>query len=602
MIELSNLSKKYGDQVILDGFSHTFGSQGMTCLLGVSGSGKSTLFNLLAGFDREYNGKIRVEGQELSELSEEELCEYRKHTIGFMFQEYHLLTGYTVLENILLAAELVEKDKTQNREWAFSMLRRFNLEEKAKEKVENLSGGQKQRVAMIRALAGNPKLILADEPTGALDRKTADEIMMIFSEIAKKRPVLIITHDHKICEDAEEVITIEQGKCRILKEAAKRYDTEPQQKEKQKQSGGSVSLFRRALRNFQVYFNRFLGIALAVTIAVCTVLLSFSSKNILNEKIHSFEEKNTAFSWGQISLEENHRSEQVISLLEQVPQIQRCYAQYSVPECKMELEGKRRSVSSKQFGSISTESMNMGVMPEDGGIAITPSLAKQFAEDIRTLIGKTVLFTCGDFEKELRISGIYTGSFDDYYLDAETEQELYNAIQGKGTPVSVSYQVQGFKEVLEVETLLKEQGMSPATAARQVENLQKTFSQLQTLFQMVSVFIVAIALVICGMLLMKMAQMRSREIGLLLALGYHRSQIQQMFLWEGLLLSTFSGLTTAVISLLLTGWSDFLPIYISSRSFGWSICGTILLVWLITAGSNAKLLQTDPAKALRQSF
>ena len=225
MIELNNISKKYGDQIVLDGFSYTFGENGITCLLGASGSGKSTLLNLLAGFDREYSGKILVDGQVLSELSDEELCEYRKHTIGFVFQEYHLLTGYTVLENILLAAELTCQDNAQNREWALSLLRRLNIEEKANEKTENLSGGQKQRVAIARALAGNPKVILADEPTGALDRKTADEIMAILSEIAKQSPVLIITHDRKICDYADEVVTIEDGKCRVWKEAKKQAVT-----------------------------------------------------------------------------------------------------------------------------------------------------------------------------------------------------------------------------------------------------------------------------------------------------------------------------------------------------------------------------------------
>lgn len=200
MIEIKDLTKKYGSQVVLDGFSHEFGGHGITCLLGASGSGKSTLLNLLAGFDREYSGDIIVAGQNIANLSEEALSDYRKRTIGFVFQEYHLLTGYTVLENILLAAELACQDEAKNKEWALSLLRRLGIEEKADEKTENLSGGQKQRVAIARALAGDPKLILADEPTGALDRKTADEIMGILSEIAQERTVLIITHDQKICD------------------------------------------------------------------------------------------------------------------------------------------------------------------------------------------------------------------------------------------------------------------------------------------------------------------------------------------------------------------------------------------------------------------
>lgn len=598
MIELNNISKKYGDQIVLDGFSYTFGENGITCLLGASGSGKSTLLNLLAGFDREYSGKILVDGQVLSELSDEELCEYRKHTIGFVFQEYHLLTGYTVLENILLAAELTCQDNAQNREWALSLLRRLNIEEKANEKTENLSGGQKQRVAIARALAGNPQVILADEPTGALDRKTADEIMAILSEIAKQSPVLIITHDRKICDYADEVVTIEDGKCRVWKEAKKQAVTVLMQKEALPDV--PVSMFKRALHNFKTHLKRFLGVSLAVTIAVCAILMSFSSQNIIEEKINHFEQKNTAFSWGQILLKENDKVEDVLSLLERSPDIQQYYIQYPVPECKIEFGGHSLSVSPKQFGSISNESMNIGVMPRDGEIAITPSLAKQFAQDIRTLIGKEIVFSCGNFSRKLQISGIYSGSFDDYYLDAKTEQELYGTLQGDESPVSVTYQVNGFDEVLEVVAQLTEQGIVPITAAKQVESLKETFLQLQTMFILVSVFIVVIALTISGMLLMKLARMRSGEIGLLMALGYHRGQIQKMLLWESLLLSSLSALTTTLFALLLTTLSGILPVHIAPLQFAGSICGTVLLVWFITAIANAKLLRTDPAKALRE--
>jgi ABC-type lipoprotein export system ATPase subunit len=598
MIELNNISKKYGDQIVLDGFSYTFGENGITCLLGASGSGKSTLLNLLAGFDREYNGKILVDGQALSELSDEDICEYRKHTIGFVFQEYHLLTGYTVLENILLAAELTCQDNAQNREWALSLLRRLNIEEKANEKIENLSGGQKQRVAIARALAGNPQVILADEPTGALDRKTADEIMAILSEIAKQSPVLIITHDRKICDYADEVVTIEDGKCRVWKEAKKQAVTVLMQKEALPDV--PVSMFKRALHNFKTHLKRFLGVSLAVTIAVCAILMSFSSQNIIEEKINHFEQKNTAFSWGQILLKENDKVEDVLSLLERSPDIQQYYIQYPVPECKIEFGGHSLSVSPKQFGSISNESMNIGVMPRDGEIAITPSLAKQFAQDIRTLIGKEIVFSCGNFSRKLQISGIYSGSFDDYYLDAKTEQELYGTLQGDESPVSVTYQVNGFDEVLEVVAQLTEQGIVPITAAKQVESLKETFLQLQTMFILVSVFIVVIALTISGMLLMKLARMRSGEIGLLMALGYHRGQIQKMLLWESLLLSSLSALTTTLFALLLTTLSGILPVHIAPLQFAGSICGTVLLVWFITAIANAKLLRTDPAKALRE--
>ena len=600
MIEIINLSKKYGEASVLEGFSHQFGDCGLTCLLGASGVGKSTLFNLLAGFDRDYSGEISVAGQNLAALSGEALSDYRKRSIGFVFQEYNLLTGYTVLENILLASELTCNDEEQNKAWALKLLERLSIREKANEKTENLSGGQKQRVAIARALAGNPKLILADEPTGALDRNTANEIMTLLSELAEERPVLIITHDPKICDFADEVITIKDGKCKVLKEAADKTATGTTQPTSF--SAVATSMPKRAFHNFRVHFRRFLGISLAVTVAVCAVLMSFSSQNIIDDKIRSFEEKNTAFAWGQVVLGEEQTPESLLSKLEQSPGVQSYYAQYNVPESNISFGDQSVSLPSKGFGAIAAESMNIGVMPQDGQIAITPSLAKQFAEDIRTLIGKEITFVCGDFSKKLTVSGIFNGSFDDYYLGASTEQELYKALQIKETPVSVAYKVNGFEEVLEVEAQLVKEGFAPITASKQVESLKTAFEKLQTLFVVVSVFIVAISLFICIMLLMKTASMRAREMGLLMALGYHGKQIKKMLFCESLLTSALSVLTTAALSLVLTAVSGVLysRIIITPLQFGFGICGTWLLVWLTTAFSNAKLLKTDPATALRQ--
>lgn len=600
MIEIKNLSKKYGEASVLEGFSHHFGDCGLTCLLGASGVGKSTLFNLLAGFDRDYNGEIFVAGQNLATLSEEALSDYRKHAIGFVFQEYNLLAGYTVLENILLAAELTCNDEEQNKAWALELLERLSIREKANEKTENLSGGQKQRVAIARALVGNPNLILADEPTGALDRNTANEIMTLLSELAEERPVFIITHDPKICDYADEVITIEDGKCKVLKEAGDTATTGITQTTSI--GAAAPSMPKRAFHNFRVYMRRFLGISLAVTVAVCAVLMSFSSQNIIDDKIRSFEEKNTAFAWGQIVLGEDQTAESLLSKLEQSPGVQAYYTQYNVPESNISFGDQSVSIPSKSFGSIAAESTNIGVLPQDGQIAITPSLAKQFAEDIRTLIGKEITFVCGDFSKKLTVSGIFNGSFDDYYLGANTEQELYKVLQIKENPVSVAYKVNGFGEVLEVEAQLVKEGFVPITASKQVESLKTAFEKLQTLFVVVSVFIVAISLFICIMLLMKTASMRVREMGLLMALGYQGKQIKKMLFCESLLTSALSVLTTAALSLAIIAVSGVLysRVIITPIQFSLGICGTWLLVWLTTAFSNAKLLKTDPATALRQ--
>lgn len=600
MIEIKKLSKKYGENSVLNGFSHQFGNRDITCLLGASGSGKSTLLNLLAGFDREYGGEIIIAGQNLAELSEMELSDYRKHSIGFVFQEYNLLAGYTVLENIMLASELTCNNEEQNKALALELLGRLGIKEKAHEKTENLSGGQKQRVAIARALAGNPKLILADEPTGALDPNTANEIMTLLSELAEERPVLIITHDKKICDFADEVIIIENGRCKVIKEAA--HNAWQPAIYRKSTARVRTPMPKRALRNFRVHFKRFLGISLAVTVAVCAVIMSFSSQNIIDDKIRSFEEKNTAFAWGQVVLSKEKNAENLLSKLEQTSQVQSYYAQYLVEKSNLSFEDQSVPLPQKFFGSIAGESMNIGVMPQDGEIAITPSLAKQFTEDIRTLIGKELTFACGNFSKNLKLSGIFNESFDDYYLDATTEQELYKASLTKENPVSVTYKVNGFQDVLTVEAQLAKEGFAPVTASKQVASLKTIFEKLQTLFIVVTVFIVSIALFICIMLLMKTARMRAGEMGLLMALGYQGKQIQKMLFYESVLVSALSILTTVLFSLLLTAASVILstPVIITTIQFIPGICGTLTLVWLTTAFSNARLLKTDPATALRQ--
>lgn len=173
MVEIKNLTKKYSDNIILENCDFSFPDTGLVCLLGASGSGKSTFLNLIAGFDSDYSGEINFCGHFLNKMNADELCEYRRDNIGFVFQNYCLITGYSVLENILLPCELHQSEKQTNESKAKELLQRVGLAEKADEKVENLSGGQKQRVAIARALINSPKLILADEPTGALDRTTS---------------------------------------------------------------------------------------------------------------------------------------------------------------------------------------------------------------------------------------------------------------------------------------------------------------------------------------------------------------------------------------------------------------------------------------------
>jgi len=222
MIQVNHVTKKYGNTIILENSSYSFPSKGIVCLMGASGGGKTTLLNLLAGFDTDYEGEILVGGTSISGMDAGKLCQYRRDNIGFVFQNYHLLPGYTVLDNVQLASALSEDSPEVSKQKAATLLTRLGIKEKENQKVENLSGGQKQRVAIARALMSDPQIIFADEPTGALDRTTSTEIMKLLQEISKDKLVVVITHDAKICEFADEIIHIKEKK--IIEEQVGRRD------------------------------------------------------------------------------------------------------------------------------------------------------------------------------------------------------------------------------------------------------------------------------------------------------------------------------------------------------------------------------------------
>ncbi|MEG0370806.1 MAG: ABC transporter ATP-binding protein, partial [Clostridium sp.] len=252
MITINNVTKKYGKTTVLQDVNYSFRDTGVTCVIGASGSGKTTLLNLLSGFDTDYSGSITVCGVKITELSAKNLCEYRRNHIGFVFQNYNLITGYTVLENIMIAARLNGKSDDMNTKEAYILIEKLGIKEKINEPIQNLSGGQKQRVAIARVLINDPQIIFADEPTGALDRNTSNQIMEILKEVAKDKLVVIITHDNKICDWADDVISIVNGSINIV--SHKPSINKVENKNSICSRSGNVYILKPGIKNFKVHF------------------------------------------------------------------------------------------------------------------------------------------------------------------------------------------------------------------------------------------------------------------------------------------------------------------------------------------------------------
>ncbi|MBC1703206.1 ABC transporter ATP-binding protein [Listeria welshimeri] len=219
MIQLFNISKTYqmGEDTIkaLDNLSLQVTKGEFIAIIGPSGSGKSTLMNIIGILDRASSGEYYLNKMNLMRISDKKISKIRNKKIGFIFQQFNLMPRLTAFENVQLPLIYRGTSKPTRKKIVLKSLERVGLLEKQKHLPAQLSGGQQQRVAIARAIAGNPEIILADEPTGALDSKTGEEVMRLLKEIHREGNTLImITHDKTIAEQAERIIEIKDGKLR----------------------------------------------------------------------------------------------------------------------------------------------------------------------------------------------------------------------------------------------------------------------------------------------------------------------------------------------------------------------------------------------------
>jgi putative ABC transport system ATP-binding protein len=218
MLNIKNVSKIYGagtNQVTaLNEISLTVEDGDFVSIMGASGSGKSTLLNIIGGLEKLSSGEIHIDGERIDNLNEDQMVKVRRGRIAYVFQQYHLLQSLTAIENVLLPLVLnSNRNVTDNkREKALAMLKRVGLEKRSNHKPSELSGGEQQRVAIARALVTSPSLILADEPTGNMDKKTGDEIMELFDQLNREgHSIVMVTHNPETAKHTGKTVVLRDG-------------------------------------------------------------------------------------------------------------------------------------------------------------------------------------------------------------------------------------------------------------------------------------------------------------------------------------------------------------------------------------------------------
>ena len=216
ILEVKNVNYRYSDadldDYVLRDINLSFELGKSYAIKGKSGSGKTTLLSLISGLEKKYEGEILYDGKDLSKM---DLDKYRNSDIGIVFQSYNLLPQFTAEENIILSMDISNVKDTNKKEKALELMKQVGLNKSlAKRRVLKLSGGEQQRIAIARSLSYNPKIIIADEPTGNLDKETENEILKIFNNLAHKenKCVIIVTHSPNVCDSVDQVYDLKKSK------------------------------------------------------------------------------------------------------------------------------------------------------------------------------------------------------------------------------------------------------------------------------------------------------------------------------------------------------------------------------------------------------
>ena len=308
MLKLENITKDYkvGDSVVhaLKGISIEFRKSEFVSILGQSGCGKTTLLNIIGGLDRYTNGNLIINGKSTKDFKDKDWDAYRNYSVGFVFQNYNLISHQTILSNVELALTLSGVGKKERQKRAIEALKKVGLEEQIDKKPNQLSGGQMQRVAIARAIVNNPDIILADEPTGALDTKTSKQVMDILKEIAKDKLVIMVTHNPSLAEEySTRIIKILDG---VITDDSNPYKTESQEKnidkEKRRTSIKFLTALNLSLNNLMTKKGRTILTAFAGSIGIIGIALILSLSTGIQNYINKVEE-DTLSSY-PISIEE----------------------------------------------------------------------------------------------------------------------------------------------------------------------------------------------------------------------------------------------------------------------------------------------------------
>ncbi|MBF2594546.1 ABC transporter ATP-binding protein/permease [Listeria welshimeri] len=664
MLEITQLKKSYklgkkNETPVLKNISVTIKDGEFAAIIGKSGSGKSTLLNIISGLDTDYSGKVLYNGEDLQDI---DLDLYHLNHIGFIFQSFHLVNHMSVIENVkvplYLNPELSESDRNER---ALDLLKQVGLVEFADKKPTQLSGGQKQRVAIARSLANNPDMIIADEPTGALDSVTSEEIIKLLKDLTKLgTTVIVVTHDLNIADKTDAILRLADGE--VVSFERKKEVTEqfsPKKEKKLRLNGWATAKI-----SFQSFFNRKfrnLLVALGTSIGIIAILLAFGLGNGVTQSLSKIF--GTTFSPNQITTyykeDGGSKSPEPTTPLtsSEIKKIKQLYKDEAISEVyeRTTIQGIKFEYDDKYLDGVSSEMQEANfkasrykdytvkdeyllsgkmVTSDEAGAVIPSSVA-------RAILGKNdsdeLTKSDGDKLIDKKITLLYAGR------NSETTNtvKIETVIRGITNPSKEGF-ARGFdvstktmddfiktteieKPILSVDAFTKTTDQAEqvvekyendkAWANYSITNANAfvdTFSQFTDIIVYLIAFIAGLSLAVAGVMIAIVLYIgvveRTREIGVFRAIGYRKRHIRGLFMMEASYIIILANILSSVVAITIAkiaspiletkiGFENM--IHISFWNFLITLAITITIGFIFSIYPSNKAAKLDAAEALR---
>lgn len=594
-LELQNIRKSYflgkEEFPVLKGIDLEFELGEFVSILGESGGGKSTLMNIIGGLDREFEGQVTIDGQVLDHKKEKQLDAYRRGTIGYIYQAYNLISHLTVLENVLVSLEMTTLSQKEKVARATELLTKVGLQEQIKKHPNQLSGGQKQRVAIARALASDPKVIIADEPTGALDGKNTAEVLEILEDIAKDgKLVIAVTHSQDVANHGTRIVHLADGQIDDDQRLRPSFELPSDDTRLADRPLPATASFRNAFKHLTYNFWRNSLIMIGTAIGLFAVMLFTGLGNgvkaYINDQVNSLANPTavtvarhqgdnggvgqTSGATAGVDIDKTTISDDQIKKIKTNKYVKTLQKGYQAGNVQATLDGKAYSLGTVQTWSATYQKklIKAGHVPGKNEILVDKkTVAKKFnTKDWQSVVGKTMTvkwmtvksdgMTPVEINKTFKVAGVIdagqagtanvttAGTIEDAYKEAGADtRALFVTVRVKHTD-----DVKAFQKAV---NKMKDADGKRLYQAVTVGSILDTINTIVSLATNVLAAIAAISLIVSALMIIVTMFMsvseRTKEIGILRALGESKKDVRNLFTSESLLI----GLASFILAVIL---------------------------------------------------